>query len=344
MRFSKIFYLFFFLALLFCLSCSSNNSDVFVQSEKIIQKVLAQAGPSVVCVITKNQSTGQTKLAGGVIVDSSHILTLENVVDNTDQLTLLLQDGRKIKDINVIKTFCDFETNISLIEVAEKSLKPAKLISPKEEIAPGTTGIALYNYQYAKGLSACTGIIGQSIIGGCDAYDSPLLTYSTDWETDFSGAPVFNSKGELIALTEGKMAEEKHIQLLIPISTYYRIRETLEKDNGIVRSWIGVKPQRYSYFDNLLSVDTLPQGVLVEEVTKESPAYQCGIKSGDLIFECDGKKISNSTELRKIVTGIPVGSTVKIGLWRKQEKINVEIKTAKLSSLNKGRKCPFREI
>ncbi|MGB2770356.1 MAG: hypothetical protein WBC88_11580, partial [Candidatus Zixiibacteriota bacterium] len=92
--------------------------------EEDLAGVVEKVGPSVVCIMAKNESSGESKFGSGVILDGGYILTTENILDNADNLTLKLQDGRVITHDRIAKILCDFETNVSLIQVDQKELKP----------------------------------------------------------------------------------------------------------------------------------------------------------------------------------------------------------------------------
>lgn len=51
-------------------------------------------------------------------------------------------------------------------------------------------------------------------------------------------------------------------------------------------------------------------GVVVEEVTPESPAEQAGIRTGDLIVEFDGERVRSARQFTRLVQETPAGRSV----------------------------------
>jgi len=56
-------------------------------------------------------------------------------------------------------------------------------------------------------------------------------------------------------------------------------------------------------------------GVLISSIAETSPAYDGGLKAGDVILEVDGKKIADNKELKEIVSARP-NQKVKIKIYR----------------------------
>jgi serine protease Do len=68
-------------------------------------------------------------------------------------------------------------------------------------------------------------------------------------------------------------------------------------------------------------------GVLVADVTADSPAEKAGLKSGDIIVELNGKKVDDNLTFRKTIANMAPGSVIKLGVFRegKQRAINVTV-------------------
>ncbi len=318
------------------------GKDSLQSLEEDLARVMKEAGPSVVCIMAKNESSGGVKFGSGVILDGGYILTTENILTNTDNITLKFQDGRVINDNQIVGMFCDFETNVSLIQVENKSLQPTRIM-PLERVDNGTLGIALGNTDYSKGLDISMGTVTKSWIGGADAYDDSLMIWHGPVVPYHGGTPVFNRKGELLGLTEGRPKEDNGVIFILPAKTCLRVSELLKKEGKVNRAWIGVfcetEPPQCE------KRGAAEEGILITGVTEGSPAYTAGLMAGDRIISFNGKPIENSCQLRKLVSATAVSSHILLSLVRKvdNKKSDVVVRTSETNGLGM-RRCPHRSI
>ena len=305
-----------------------------------LAEVIEKAGPSVVCIVAKNESSGHVKIGSGVILKGGYILTTENILVNVDNITVKLQEGSIIPDDKVKKVYCDFQTNVSLLQVEAKDLTPVEIM--EEEIPNGTLGIALGNTNYSKGLQVSMGTVSHSWIGGADAYDENLLIWSGAKVPYPCGTPVFNCKGELLGMTEGKPEEEDGVIFMLPATTCLRVSEVLKKNGQVNRGWIGIYSEERCSKAGRKEAGT---GVLITEIAKESPAFKSGLKAGDRIIKFNGELIKSSAQLRKLVSTSQIGSQVILSIIRNGEtkEREVLIKTEEYDGLGM-RRCPHQSI
>lgn len=325
--------------LLFFNGCGVENQLEKIQAD--IYKVMEKVGPSVVSITAINRNNGEIKIGSGVALEENLILTTENLLQNSNELKIMLQDGSIILDSEITNIYCDFETNVSLIQLKGGNLNPVRL-AKKEKIRNGSLGLIIGNTTYSKGLQLTLGTVGSSWIGGVDAYDQELLVLSAPSSVYLSGTPVFNSEGELIGLYEGKPEDEENLILVLPASTCEKVGKILKKNGEVKRGWIGVLAKSRC---TKRQVAALPEGgILVEEVLEESPAFKQGIKPGDLIINCDGEKVENELELRKKISQSSIGSKVKLLLIRDGQRMEKMVTVESSRNMPVFRRCPNRSI
>ena len=325
--------------LLFFSGCVVENQLEKLQAD--IYNIMEKVSPSVVSISAINRTKGEVKIGSGVVLEKNFILTTENLLQNSDELKITLQDGSTIMDSQVTNVYCDFETNVSLIEIKNGSLNPVHL-ARKEKIRNGTLGLIIGNTNYSKGLQITLGTIGSSWIGGVDAFDQNLLVLSAPFADYPSGTPVFNSDGELVGLFEGSLKEKENIILILPASTCDIVGKILKENGEVKRGWIGIYTEKMC--TRKKKAVTPSGGLKVEDVYKESPAFKEGIKPGDLIISCDGERIENETELREKVSKSPIGSRVRLLLLRNGERIEKQITVESSRFMPTLRRCPNRSI
>jgi serine protease Do len=146
-----------------------------------------------------------------------------------------------------------------------------------------------------------------------------------------SGGPLLNLRGEVVGMntaiisnsgTEGNIG----IGFAVPINT---VRDLLPQlsSGKVTRGRIGIlitPVPREAYEDFGLKSRT---GALVSSVLTNGAAEKGGIKPGDVILEYNGRMVSNSTELQKMVVATKPGTSVAVKLLRdkKEETVHVTV-------------------
>jgi S1-C subfamily serine protease len=75
-----------------------------------------------------------------------------------------------------------------------------------------------------------------------------------------------------------------------------------------------------------------PNGVAVEEVTKESAAEKAGVKAGDVVVQFDGENVRSAAQLTRLVRETAAGRTVKMGIVRDGKRMDLDVAPAEAES------------
>jgi len=323
------------------LACQSNDLPLERQLTGVADKV----GPSVVAIKTYNSNTGEKKLGGGVVIDKGLILTTEALVGDATRLKVLLQDGGEIDTSGIEEVCADYETNICFIKLKRKDLPPVKPL--KSEILPGSIGIVVGNSRYTKGLDVTYGTLATSSLDGEDPYDSPLLALHASLGNASGGTPVFNHKGELIGIVDGKVENDYPVTFLLPAATYQRVQKAMAEQSGkIKRGWIGVfigKPCPLGTVGEGVDPDNIPPN-MISQMAENNLADKAGLKPGDLIVACHGKEVKTARDLRQIISMQSPGTKVQIMAVRKGEKFTTMMEIGEAPLHMSLRRCASRSI
>ena len=80
--------------------------------------------------------------------------------------------------------------------------------------------------------------------------------------------------------------------------------------------------------------DKAQAGVIVEEVTAESPAEKAGIKKGDVITEFDGERVRSVRQFSRLVQETPAGRKAQTVLMRDGQRVTVSVEPRESDGLN----------
>lgn len=266
----------------------------------------------------------QRGLGSGVIVMSNGtILTNNHVVENADDITIRLIDGREFP-AEVKGT--DKRTDLAVLKIDADNL-PAVNFANSDQARVGEWVLAIgspFQEQFAH--TVTSGIIsakGRTGVG---------LTLFEDFiQTDAainpgnSGGALVNIRGELIGINTAiasRTGANIGIGFAIPSNLARKVMSDILDKGKVVRGWLGVQISNISSelakSYNLATAD----GVLVREVVPNSPAQKADLEVGDVIIELDGRKIHNVVELTTKIGSSSPGKVVKMTVIRdNKEKI-----------------------
>jgi serine protease Do len=262
-------------------------------------------------------------LGSGVIVDKrGYILTNNHVIEQADQIEVRLSDKRKFTATVIGK---DSKTDLAVIKIEATEDLPVARLGDSSKIRIGEWAIAIGN-PFGLDQTVTVGVI--SAVGRSDV---GITTYEDFIQTDASinpgnsGGPLVNLQGEVVGINTAIVATGQGIGFAIPINMAREIKDRLIAQGKVVRGWLGVGIQELT--DELANQFGVKpdDGVLVGNVMKDSPAEQGGLKTGDIIQEFNGTKISNVRQLQREVAQTSVGSQAKLKVLREKQPVLLTI-------------------
>jgi len=131
-----------------------------------------------------------------------------------------------------------------------------------------------------------------------------------------SGGPLLNVRGEVIGINTAIVAAGQGIGFAIPINMAKGIKDMLIAQGHVIRGWLGVQIQSLTE-DLAAQFGVKPnEGALIASVLKDGPAEKGGLKSGDVILEVDGAKVTGVSQLQRLVAAAPPGKQVHLKVRR----------------------------
>ncbi len=147
-----------------------------------------------------------------------------------------------------------------------------------------------------------------------------------------SGGPLVNLNGEVIGMNTAifsRSGGSMGIGFAIPINLAKNIAHQLINTGEVVRGQLGVVIQPLSSeLADSFGVQA-GQGILVAQVSENSPAQRAGIEQGDVIISYQGKKVNSVGGFRNRVALTTPGSEAKIVLSRNGKRKNLTVTIGK---------------
>jgi serine protease Do len=278
----------------------------------------------------KTRKHKEASLGSGVIVDKrGYILTNNHVVKGADEIKVRLSDNREFKG-KVIGV--DPKTDLAVVKIKASHL-PALKWGDSDKLKAGEMVIAVGN-PFGLSQTVTSGIVsatGRANVGIADYED--FIQTDAPINPGNSGGALVNVRGELVGINTAIFSTTggyQGIGFAIPSNMARVVMDSLVKEGKVVRGWLGVAVQEIT--PDLAKEFNLngEKGVLVADITENSPAEKAGLQRGDVIIEYEGKEVDGPTTIRNMVADTPPGKTVAIKIVREGKTMTLNVSIAEL--------------
>ena len=273
----------------------------------------------------------EKSLGSGVIVSpEGYILTNNHVVDGATEVRVTLSDKREF-EARIVGT--DPKTDIAVLKIEGSNLKPITL-GDSSKVEVGDTALAIGN-PFGVGQTATRGIISAKGRGnlGIEDYEDFLQT-DAPINPGNSGGALINDRGELVgintAIIAGGSGGSQGIGFAVPVNLAHDVMGQILNNGKVVRAYMGILPQNMTPEMAKAFGEKEARGVVVGDVTPKSPAQEGGIQRGDIILDVNGKPVSDSNQLRMVISMMQPGSNVKLTVLRDGSEKQVSLKLAEM--------------
>jgi serine protease Do len=266
--------------------------------------------------------------SGFILSSDGYIMTNAHVIDHADKITVRLTDKREFK-AKVIGV--DKRTDVALLKIDAVNL-PKVTVGDPDKLKVGEWVVAIGS-PFGFDSSVTAGIV--SAKGRSLPQDNfvPFIQTDVAINPGNSGGPLFNMNGEVVGINSQiytRSGGSMGLSFAIPIDVATQVVDQLRTKGSVTRGRIGVTIQEVT--SELAESFGLskPNGALVSSVEKGEPADKAGIETSDVILKFDGKPVTNSYDLPRLVAAARPGSKVVVDLWHKGAAKQVTVIVAKM--------------
>jgi serine protease DegS len=255
----------------------------------------------------------ERSLGSGVIVDAAGtIVTNQHVIAGADSIRVQLADGR-IADATIAGQ--DPESDIAILHLGLREL-PVMPLGRSDTLRVGDIVLAIGN-PYGIGQTVTQGIVSATGRGQLG-----LATFENFIQTDAainlgnSGGALIDAQGDLVGINTAVLNRAyggpEGIGFAIPINLVRGVMEQILKVGHVVRGWLGFVPQDLSDEQAAQLGIAAGGGVTVVNILVKSPAFESGVRPGDLIINLGGEPVRSAQDLVSRVAALPPGAEVDL--------------------------------
>jgi len=289
-----------------------------------VADIVAKVMPAVVYVSVEYTDTSfffqttATKSGSGIILSpEGYILTNNHVIDEYTKIEVSLPSDEQTYQAKLVGA--DLTSDLAVIKINGRNLPTAQFGDPSE-LRDGDWVIAFGN---ALGLveggpTVTLGIVsglGRSFTIGQSAYYDIIQTDAAI-NSGNSGGPLVDLNGNVVGIDTFIISGAENIGFAVSANTASRVYNDLIKYGHVIRPYLGatlddLTPDLASQLG--ISIN---RGVLVSYVAPGSPVAKAGIQYKDVITSFQDQKVTQVSNLIKLLWEYKVEDSVKITYWR----------------------------
>ncbi|HEX2906110.1 MAG TPA: trypsin-like peptidase domain-containing protein, partial [Phototrophicaceae bacterium] len=249
--------------------------------------------------------SGAVSSGSGFVYDlNGHIVTNAHVAEDAVEIYVTFSDGY-VAEAKLIGLDLFSDLAVIKVDVPAEHLHPV-VIGDSEILQVGDRAIAIGN-PFGLASSMTVGIVsalGRQLPSAellsndiTPGFQNPsIIQVDTDINPGNSGGPLLNSHGEVIGVNTAIRTESGVFQgvgFAVPVSTLRRVVPELIETGQVAYPWVGITSQPSEAGLGVVALAeplNLPvsAGVMIENVTPDSPAAKAGLQGGSRVEQIRG--------------------------------------------------------
>jgi 2-alkenal reductase len=322
---------------------SFSNSNI----ETTITSVVQEVEPAVVTVVgtisgyaTFFGVTSDQEVSGSgvIITEDGYILSNNHVVEGTQTLSVILNDGTEHPAELISR---DVFADLAVLKIEGQVPGIAK-IGNSDNLKPGETVIAIGSPLGTFRNSVTVGVIsatGRTLDSGEGYAIEDLIQTDAAINSGNSGGPLLNLTGEVIGIntlvirgSNNSSASAEALGFAIPSNTAAMIAQHIIEKGYFARPYLGTSYQNVT--PRIASWYNLPvnYGAYITGIDRNSPAEISGLRPGDIITKIGDVSIDEQQSFINALFEYEPNQQITIEFTRENQIMTVEVILGEMST------------
>ncbi len=242
--------------------------------------------------------------SGMVVHEDGYVITNAHVIKGSEKIKVVFSDGSEYQ-ARIVSG--DETKDLAVLKIQVDKKLPFIHLGRSDDLMIGETVVAIGNpYGYANTVtSGVVSAVGRDIQVAEGFWLRGLIQTDAPINPGNSGGPLLNINGELIGVNTAVRAEAENIGFAIPVDTLVDNLSHMLMPEKLRRVRLGLVVGGMKKIGEF-------SGLIVDSVSKASPADQQGISAGDLILEIDGRKLTSVIDFYVKMMDKDVGEPIRV--------------------------------
>jgi serine protease Do len=267
--------------------------------------------------------------SGFIVGADGIIMTNAHVVKDANEVIVKLTDRREYK-AKVLGS--DPKTDVAVLKINATNL-PVVTLGSVDNLRVGEWVLAI-GAPFGFENTVTAGVVSAKGRSLPDDSAVPFIQTDVAVNPGNSGGPLFNARGEVVGINSQIYSQSggyQGVSFAIPIDLATKIKDQIVAHGKVEHAKLGVAVQEVNQsLAESFGLDK-PDGALVANVEKGSPADKAGLQPGDVIRAVNGKQIISSGDLPAIVALELPGDRLTMDVWRQGHHLTVTASLARSS-------------
>lgn len=302
--------------------------------EDQVTTVYELAGPAVVNITNLSYAydvfmrpVPQEGSGSGFIYDTDgHIITNYHVVENAEELTVALEDGRIFPATLV---GADPSNDLAVIKIEAQNLPQPISLGDSDVLSVGQFVIAIGN-PFGQAGTLTVGVIsalGRIIQSPDGRFIGEAIQTDAAINPGNSGGPLLDLRGQVIGVNSQIISPSRAsagIGFAVPANTVRRVVPQLIARGRYSHPWMGVGPVSLSpeWAEVLRQAGMeipVEEGLILVEVTSGGPADRAGIRGPDQVVRVGNVRVPVGMDILTAVNGKPMTNFQELTVYLESE-------------------------